>query len=95
MIVWHGLCFAELFFALCRKFHQEQMFFVLTSTFAKLIIRVLAIWQTLSAFILILDRKQIYICEDNFRKTRLTPCKDDNAVLRKLDRKDCLLFIKD
>ena len=25
---------------------------------------------------------------------RLTPCKDDNAVLRKLDRKDCLLFIR-
>ena len=25
---------------------------------------------------------------------RLTPCKDDNAVLRKIDRKDCLLFIR-
>ncbi len=25
---------------------------------------------------------------------RLAPCKDDNAVLRKIDRKDCLLFIR-
>ncbi len=24
---------------------------------------------------------------------RLSPCKDDNEVLRKIDRKDCLFFI--
>ena len=48
---------------------------------------------------LISDKKWTKICEDIFRKTRrsdaarLSPCKDDNVVLRKIDRKDCLFFI--
>ncbi len=51
-------------------------------------------------FILIPDRKQTYILRGYFLQdkakdaARLAPCKDDNAVLRKIDRKDCLLFIR-
>ena len=51
-------------------------------------------------FILIPDRKETnslrgYFSQDKAKDAaRLTPCKDDNALLRKIDRKDCLLFIR-
>ena len=36
-----------------------------------------------------------YFSQDKAKDAaRLAPCKDDNAVLRKIDREDCLLFIR-